>query len=108
MGGRGVMRRAQRLHLRIGREGVLLEPRHLRSLDARGRLAEVSCGEYITAALTQQGEVLTWGRTANGRSGTGRLATALTEPCALPRRAFGGVAVSSLALGWCAIGALAH
>ena len=77
-------------------------------VDARGRLAEVSCGEYITAALTQQGEVLTWGRTANGRSGTGRLATALTEPCALPRRAFGGVAVSSLALGWCAIGALAH
>ena len=82
-------------------EAHVLEPRHLRSLDARGRLAEVSCGEYLTAALTQQGEVLTWGRTANGRSGTGRLATALTEPCAVPRRAFGGVAVSSLALGWC-------
>ena len=92
-------------------EAHVLEPRHLRSLDARGRLAEVSCGEYNTAALTQQGEVLTWGRTANGRSGTGRLATALTEPCALPRRAFGGVAVSSLALGWCVpwhIGALVH
>ena len=100
-------------------EAHVLEPRHLRSLDARGRLAEVSCGEYITAALTQQGEVLTWGRTANGRSGTGRLVAALTEPYALPRRAFGGVAVSSLALGWCVplgighwhnwcIGALAH
>ena len=100
-------------------EAHVLEPRHLRSLDARGRLAEVSCGEYITAALTQQGEVLTWGRTANGRSGTGRLVAALTEPYALPRRAFGGVAVSSLALGWCVplgighwhkwcIGVLAH
>jgi alpha-tubulin suppressor-like RCC1 family protein len=100
-------------------EAHVLEPRHLRSLDARGRLADVSCGEYITAALTQQGEVLTWGRTANGRSGTGRLVAALTEPYALPRRAFGGVAVSSLALGWCVplgighwhnwcIGALVH
>ena len=81
-------------------EAHVLEPRHLRSLDARGKLAEVCCGEYMTAALTEQGEVLTWGRTANGRSGTGRLAGALTEPCAVPRRCFGGVTVTSLALGW--------
>ena len=81
-------------------EAHVLEPRHLRALDGRGRLAEVACGEYMTAALTQQGEVLTWGRATNGRGGTGRPVHPVPEPCALPRRAFGGAAVTTLALGW--------
>ena len=81
-------------------EAHVLEPRHLRALDGRGRLAEVACGEYMTAALTQQGDVLTWGRATNGRGGTGRPVHPVPEPCALPRRAFGGAAVTTLALGW--------
>ena len=89
-------------------EAHVLEPRQLLARHTCSRLA--ACGEYLSAAVTQQGEVLTWGRGANGRGGArsawdaasakGWLGGTAAEPHTLPKSAFGGTPVAAVALGW--------
>lgn len=77
------------------------EPKQLLPYDGAPplpRLVAVAAGEHFTAALSDGGEVLTWGRAHNGR--LGRHCAHQGEPRSLPPRLFCGQRVAQVALGW--------
>ena len=69
------------------------------------KIIQVSCGDFHTAALSDQGEMFTWGKGSDGRLGHGNESN---ESQPRPIEAFSGIPIGFIACGYVTTAAIAR